>query len=66
MTYFVCLLAMLAVSPALAQAGEKIDQTEVSIAEFAKFVKATGFVTMAEKTGGLVYESGWVMKSGWS
>ena len=38
MTYFVCLLAILVVSPPLAQAGEKIDQTEVSIAEFAQFV----------------------------
>ena len=27
MTYFICLLAMLVVSPVLAQAGEKIDQT---------------------------------------
>ncbi len=66
MTYFICLLAMLVVSPVLAQAGEKIDQTEVSIAEFAQFVAATGYITKAEQTGGMVYESGWVTKPDWN
>lgn len=31
-----------------------IDQTEVTIAEFASFVKATGYVTEAEREGGAV------------
>ena len=62
MIYFVCLLTMLVASPALVKAGEKIDQTEVSIAEFVQFVAATGYITKAEQTGGMVYESGWVTK----
>lgn len=44
-----------------------IDRTEVSIGQFAAFVAATGFQTRAEKEGGgLVYESGWSKKSGWT
>ena len=42
MTCFVCLFAMLVISLALVKAGEKIDQTEVSIGEFAQFIAATG------------------------
>ena len=42
MTYFVCLFAMLVISLALVKAGKKIDQTEVSIGEFAQFIAATG------------------------
>ena len=41
MTYLSCLLVMLVGSPVVAHAATKIDQTEVSIAEFAKFVAAT-------------------------
>ena len=66
MTYFVCLFAVLVVILALAEAGEKIDQTEVYIAEFAKFVAVTGYITQAEHTGGMVYESGWVTKPDWN
>ena len=58
MTYSVFLLAVLMVSPAVAQAGGKIDQTEVSIADFEQFVVATRLVTEAEKSGGMVYEFG--------
>ena len=58
MTYFICLLVMLVGSPLVAHAGVKIDQTEVSIAEFSRFVAATGYITKAEQTGGMVYESG--------
>ncbi len=44
-----------------------IDRTEVSIRQYAAFVAATGFTTKAEKEGGgLVYESGWSKKSGWT
>ena len=43
-----------------------IDRTEVTIGQFAQFIKATGFVTKAERDGGgLVYEAGWEQKSGW-
>ena len=66
MTYFTCLLVMLVGSPAMAHAAVKIDQTEVSIAEFAKFVAATGYITKAEQTGGMVYEAGWVTKPDWN
>ena len=38
---------------------QKIDQTEVSIAEYAKFVSATGYVTKAEQLAAW-HESGWV------
>ncbi|MEC9022825.1 MAG: formylglycine-generating enzyme family protein [Pseudomonadota bacterium] len=45
----------------------EIDRTEVTIGEFRKFVKATNFVTKAEKDrGGLVYELGWTKKIGWN
>ena len=66
MTYLFCLMAMLTGSPVFAQAGEKIDQTEVSIAEFSQFVAATGYITKAEQNGGMVYESGWVTKPNWN
>ena len=66
MTYFICLLVMLVGSPVVAHAAAKIDQTEVSIAEFAKFVAVTGYITKAEQTGGMVYEAGWVTKPDWN
>ena len=66
MTYVICLLVMLLGSPVSADADTKIDQTEVSIAEFAKFVTATGYITKAEQTGGVVYEAGWVTKPDWN
>ena len=47
MTYFICLLVMLLGSPVVAHAAAKIDQTEVSIAEFAKFVAVTGYITLS-------------------
>lgn len=44
-----------------------IDRTEVTIAEFGRFVAATGLVTKAERDGGgLVYEAGWTRKPGWT
>jgi formylglycine-generating enzyme len=44
-----------------------IDRTEVTIGQFEKFIAATGFVTQAEKVGGgLVYQSGWQRKPGWT
>ena len=66
MTYFICMLVMLVSSPVVAHAAAKIDQTEVSIAEFAKFVAATGYITKAEQTGGMVYEAGWLTKPNWN
>ena len=50
----------------LAHAAEKIDATEVSIADFAAFVEATGYVTKGEQHGGMVYEAGWVTKPNWN
>jgi sulfatase modifying factor 1 len=44
----------------------RIDKTEVSIGAFSEFVEATGFLTQAEKQGGMVYEAGWSVKPGWS
>ena len=47
--------------------GFEIDRTEVTIAEFARFVAATQTVTKAERDGGgLVFESGWTRKPGWT
>lgn len=44
-----------------------IDKTEVTIAQFARFAAATGFVTKAERAGGgLVFATGWEQKSGWT
>ena len=43
------------------------DRTEVSIADFAVYVKATGTITSAEKNGGgFVYANGWERKLGWN
>ena len=47
-------------------AAIKIDLTEVSMAEFAKFVAAIVYITKAELIGAVVYESGWVTKLDWS
>ena len=44
-----------------------IDRTEVTVADFAAFVVATGTVTRAEREGGgSVFEAGWVKKPGWT
>jgi formylglycine-generating enzyme len=47
--------------------GFSIDRTEVSVGQFRQFVKDTGLITKAEKTGGgLVYSAGWERKTGWT
>ena len=47
--------------------GFAIDRREVSIAQFARYVQATGIVTSAEKSGGgSTYEGGWVQRKGWT
>jgi sulfatase modifying factor 1 len=43
-----------------------LDRTEVTIGAFAEFVAATNFATTAERTGGMVYEAGWITKPGWT
>jgi formylglycine-generating enzyme len=44
-----------------------IDRTEVTIAQFARFVDATALVTAAERSGGgSTYESGWEQRKGWT
>ena len=43
-----------------------MDQTEVSISDFQEYVDQTGFITKAEKDGGMVYENGWVIKPDWN
>ena len=44
----------------------ELARTETTIAQFERFVQATGFVSQAEREGGgHVYESGWVRKPGW-
>ncbi len=45
----------------------EIARTETTMAQFARFVAATGLRTQAEQQGGgQVYESGWVAKPGWT
>jgi len=56
---------MMSVHPAWA-GGAIIDRTEVTIGAFAEYADATGTITKAEKTGGMVFEAGWVTKSGWN
>ncbi len=44
-----------------------IDRTEVTIAQFERYVQATGTVTRAEKEGGgFEYGAGWERRPGWS
>ena len=43
-----------------------MDSTEVSIAEFSEFAASSGMLTYAEQNGGMVYESGWVVKRDWN
>lgn len=46
--------------------GYSIARTEITVAQFRRFVQATGTVTRAERQGGgEVYEAGWVRKPGW-
>jgi formylglycine-generating enzyme required for sulfatase activity len=44
-----------------------IARTETTVAQFARYVQATGTVTQAERAGGgQVYEAGWTRKPGWT
>ena len=55
------------IQPVLADGDAiRIDRTEVTIAAFADYVAATGTVTAAEISGGMVYEAGWTSKPGWN
>ena len=62
------------ISATHAQVGDKvvlpnfaIDRTEVTIAQFARYVQATGTVTRAEtEGGGFEYGAGWERRSGWN
>ena len=62
---FVFLVCLLKVS-ASASDNLIMDKTEVSIGAFAIFAQQTGFVSQAERHGGMVYELGWVKKPGWN
>ena len=66
MLLLVLLLPGKTVLAASADAGKRMDRTEVSIGDFAAFVAATGFVTRAETEGGMVFEAGWQTKPGWN
>jgi formylglycine-generating enzyme required for sulfatase activity len=60
-----------AVNPAaidwMSVAGFEIARTETTVAQFRRFVQATGITTQAERRGGgEVYEAGWVRKPGWN
>ena len=47
--------------------GFDIARTETTVAQFRRFVQATGTVTRAERAGGgQVYEAGWTAKPGWT
>ncbi len=43
-----------------------IDRTEVTIGAFADYADATGTITKAERSGGMVFEAGWVRREGWN
>lgn len=66
------LCAGLLAGPAAADArvplrGLAIDRTEITIAQFARFVQATGLVTRAEREGGgFEFDGGWQRRPGWS
>jgi sulfatase modifying factor 1 len=48
-------------------AGLEIDRTEVTIAQFARYVAAVGTVTRAEREGGgFEYVGGWQRRPGWT
>ena len=57
-----------------AQVGERVvleglawDRTEVTIAQFERYVRATGVVTRAEREGGgFEYQAGWERRAGWN
>ena len=47
-------ISLIFMASARADKASGIDQTEVKIGDFAKFVAATGFRTKAEDAGGMV------------
>lgn len=50
-----------------ATGGFEIARTETTVAQFRRFVQATGTRTAAERAGGgQVYEAGWTRKRGWT
>jgi formylglycine-generating enzyme len=54
-------------APRVAVGGVDIDRTEVTIAQFADFLRETGRVSAAEREGGgFEYSSGWVRRNGWN
>ncbi|NIC41369.1 formylglycine-generating enzyme family protein [Aquabacterium sp. A08] len=61
-------LATVPASPArVALDGWAIDQTEVTIGDFARYAQATGVVTDAERQGGgMEYVGGWQRRPGWT
>ena len=68
-----CALAgVLAAAAATAQprvqlGGLAIDRTEVTVAQFARFVQATGLRTRAERDGGgFEFDGGWQRRAGWT
>jgi formylglycine-generating enzyme len=47
--------------------GFAIDKTEVSVGQFERFARATGFVSSAERAGGgSTFEGGWQQRKGWT
>jgi formylglycine-generating enzyme len=45
----------------------EIARTETTVGQFRRFARATGTLTMAERSaGGSVFEAGWVAKPGWT
>ncbi len=74
-----CMALWLALSAPLATAANPADidwqavgrfeiaRTETTVAQFGRFVAATGATTLAERQGGgEVYEAGWVRKPNWT
>jgi len=61
-----CVMAFFTMPMPGRAADLRLDRTEVTISDFAAFADATGFITAAERNGGMVYEAGWVTKPNWN
>ena len=62
----ILIMLIIVTQPVLAAGKVMIDRTEVTIGAFAEYANATGVITRAEKSGGMVFEAGWFTKSGWN
>jgi len=66
MRFLLTALFLVMFAQSVSAGGAIIDRTEVTIGAFPEYIDATGTATRAERVGGIVFESGWVTKSGWN